>query len=278
MYRLLGWGRYGGLAGSEEEPHHELAARLKKRILEGSIELSVLGVLGSIGMLIVSIMSFVSDFLFLSPIRAVLMLYTFLGALALLTLEGIHRPEFFWFTCCCKTKINHWKIYLFQELHILATLGGRSFAYAFFGSILLADSSGWIGRIVGCYIFIIALAMIYVARKSTAMLVAMGTGLSQSELQARFTAHDKNNDGKLERTELAALCHDLGTTLTPRELESALQLFDTDQSGKIDQAEFLSWWYGDNWQRTLLSHHEPPKHHFPGASLFTNLSNVVEMM
>mmetsp|Transcript_35522 Transcript_35522/g.113509 ORF Transcript_35522/g.113509 Transcript_35522/m.113509 type:complete len:276 (-) Transcript_35522:149-976(-) len=241
---------YGGLAQSEEVSamaRQQLVA-LKRQVLEGSTEFAALGAIGSALMMVLSVLSLLSDVVTLTPVRGLVMIYCFFGGAALLTFEGIHRHTVF-------TKV---RAYLLQEMHCLATLSGRAFAYAFFGSLMLTDSAGWLGRAVGLYLVLIACAMLYVARRAGNELLKAGAGLSPTQLEERFNAYDKDNDGRLERAELAALCHDLGTHLTARELETALNLLDADHTGFVDKAEFINWWHGDNWQRSLLAASSTP--------------------
>lgn len=248
--------QYGGVATSElaAAGAQRLGAelqKLKKSILEGSVELATLGVLGSVAMLVVSVLCFVGNFLTLSPARAMVMVYCFIGALIMLMLEGIHHAGMV--GGFCGTRITLVRIYLHQELHALTTVTGRAIAYAFFGPLMLANSRSWLGSAVGAYLIFIAGAMIFVGVRASAKLSELGDGLSESELIAKFDAHDVDSDGKLARNELMELCADLGTTLSARELESALLLLDTDKSGFVDKAEFIAWWSGQSWQRHLLT-------------------------
>lgn len=249
--------QYGGVATSElaAAGTHRLGVelqKLKKSILEGSVELATLGVLGSVAMLVVSILGFVGDFLSLSPVRAMVMIYCFIGALIMLILEGIHHAGVV--GGGFGTRITFVRIYIHQELHVLTTVTGRAIAYAFFGSLMLANSKLLgLGAAVGAYLIFIGGAMIFVGVRASTKLSELGDGLSESELIAKFDAHDVDSDGKLARNELMELCADLGTTLSARELESALLLLDADKSGFVDKAEFIAWWSGQSWQRQLLT-------------------------
>jgi len=251
--------QYGGVAQSEagvgEFARQGAAhlsgdlAKLKRQVLAGTVELSVLGVIGSVLMIVVSVVAFLSDFLGLSPVRALLMIYCFLGGLALVALEGIHRPP----SGPCGRFISRTRLTLAKEAHVLTTLTGRALAYVFFASLLLADSRQILGKVVGCYLVAVGCAMLFVAQRASATLSHLGAGAtSRAELEAKFDLHDRSGDGRLERAELASLCADLGTTLSPRELESVLALLDADQSGYVEKHEFVAWWAADNWQRSLL--------------------------
>ena len=238
----------------------------------------MLGVIGSGLMIVASVLSVMSDVMYLSPARAVLMAYACSGGVALLALEGAQRLLF-------ARSMRTLRIYLHQELHFLATATGRALAYAFFGSLLLADAT-YASKIVGVYVLCLACAMVFLAQRASKALAAMGAGLSEADLLRRFDAFDKDADGKLSKSDLAALCDDLHTPLTTRELEAAFNLLDTDHSNTIDKHEFLTWYNNDNWQRSLLAMPSLPSyhHHQHKSRNDTNhhttqaLSDVVEMM
>ncbi|KAJ8603464.1 hypothetical protein CTAYLR_005092 [Chrysophaeum taylorii] len=148
-------------------------------------------------------------------------------------LEGIHHPTAAGDSCA--PRLGRARVVLYQEMHFLTTLTGRAVAYAFFGSLMLANSNSWLGWLVGIYLFCIAAAMIFVGCRSTAKLEGLAA-VSEHELGERFDAYDADHDGKLTRDQLVALCSDLGTILTPRELESALNLLDADDQGTVEKS------------------------------------------
>ena len=254
-------GAYGGIATSERVSGlargvtaqvSAQAQELKRSVINGSVELSTLGSIGAVLTVVVSVTNFLGNFVKLSPARALLMVYCFAGALALLVLEGIHTPPPF-VPESVVVRLRCWKHRLRSEAHILTTLTGRALLYVFVGSLLLADSGSWLGALAGFYMLFVGSAMLYVSRSAVVKLRDLLPGASERELLAKFEAHDADHDGKLASAELAALCADCGAQLTPRELESALLILDTDGSGLIDRDEFLAWWKGDNWQRNMYA-------------------------
>lgn len=248
---------YGGLSTSEHAVSRatsrvgEEFGKLKKSVIEGTVELTTLGIIGCVAMLVVSTLCILSNLLSLSPASALLMVYCCFGAVAILVLEGIHHP--LQAGSIFSAKLSGIRIYVFQEIHALTTLSGRALAYIFFGSLLLAASGSWLGAAVGAYLCFVGAAMLFIGVRSSAKLTAMSHGMSEAEITDKFDAYDRNGDGKLERNELVELCAELGTQLNARELEAAINLLDVDRSGTVDKAEFVAWWAGKSWQRSLLS-------------------------
>lgn len=248
---------YGGLATSENaasRASHRVGAelsKLKKSVIEGTVELTTLGIIGSVAMLVVSSLCILTKLMYLSPVSALLMVYCFLGAFIMLLLEGIHHP--LKAGSSFAARLTTIRIYVYQEIHALTTLTGRALAYIFFGSLMLVTSGSWLGAAVGAYLCFVGGAMLFVGVRSSAKLSAMSQGMSEAEITDKFDAYDRNGDGKLERNELMELCAELGTQLNTRELEAALNLLDVDRSGTVDKHEFIAWWAGKSWQRSLLS-------------------------
>ena len=63
-----------------------------------------------------------------------------------------------------------------------------------------------------------------------------------STIRVIFNEYDKNNDGRIERTEFKSLCEALGERLTQSELDEAMFLLDSNDSGKIELEEFIQYW------------------------------------
>lgn len=143
------------------------AAALKQSILEGSVELSTLGMIGSAAMLIVSSLAIVSNLMTLSPVSALLMVYCVCGALALLSLEFAANPPTF-LPASMSKRVKVWKKQLHFECHILTVMTGRALVYLFFGSIMLADAGSVVGAAVGAFLAFVGLAMLYVSRCAAA--------------------------------------------------------------------------------------------------------------
>lgn len=246
---------YGGVATSEygtpgvgQRLGAELT-KLKRSIVEGTVELRTLGILGSLAMCAMAVLGFVGTLL--DPLRALVTVYCLLGGLLLLGLEAIHSPNAM--GGLLAQRIDRARIILDDQARILTTLTGRALCYGFFGSLMLANETVLIAKAVGAFVCFVGVAMLFVAVRSSAKLSALGDGLTEAELVAAFDAHDLDHDGKLARAELASLCSELGTTLTVRELEAALALLDVDHTGLIDKNEFVAWWAGRSWQRRFLA-------------------------
>jgi len=252
-------GSYGGVAMSEAQAAVSAgAARLgaeardfQRSILEGTVELSTLGLAGAAAMIVVSVMEFLGNFLTLSPVRALLMVYCFGGGLGLVSLEAIHvAPASV--PAAVATRLKVMKLRVRAQCHLLTTLTGRACGYLFFGSILLADAASWLGGAVGFYLCFVGVAMLYVSKSAVAKLKEATAATSAADLEAKFAAH-AGADGALAPASLGALAADLGTTLTPRELATAAALLDAEGSGAIERDEFLAWWGEGSWQRSLYA-------------------------
>ncbi|KAJ1454198.1 hypothetical protein M885DRAFT_566676 [Pelagophyceae sp. CCMP2097] len=248
---------YGGISQNDVTEAATSAAsrardeliKLKASVLAGSVELAVLGALGCIATLVVAVLSFLNNFLALSPVHALIMVYCFAGALAILALEAVHYPSLA--SAALRGRLGRARLALIVECKFLSTLLGRAAAYLFLGSLLWADSASWLGGAVGAYCVFVGVTMLFVAKRTSMKLAAMAPPRKGAEFDALWARHDTAGDG-LSTAELAALCSELGTTLSLRELEAAVLLLDADSSGKVSKEEFRAWWAGDSETRNIL--------------------------
>ncbi|KAG0354281.1 actinin alpha 2, partial [Gamsiella multidivaricata] len=60
-----------------------------------------------------------------------------------------------------------------------------------------------------------------------------------AQFKELFTSYDKNNDGRVDRTELYELTKSLGEAVTNEELDFVIKNFDTDGDGALDYDEFV---------------------------------------
>ncbi|KAG2447161.1 hypothetical protein HYH02_007907 [Chlamydomonas schloesseri] len=70
-------------------------------------------------------------------------------------------------------------------------------------------------------------------------------GLSDAEageIAYVFSCYDKNEDYRLELSEVKRLCQDLGKELSDEEYKEALRLLDTSKNGYVEFDEFCDWW------------------------------------
>ena len=253
-------GEYGGVSTSEETAQSTFsstrarlqahAAKLKKSILEGTVELATLGTIGAVLMVFVSATAILGNLTKLAPASALLMVYCVAGGVALLVLEFSASPPSF-LPGFILHRLRKLRQMLHFECHILTVATGRALCYLFFGSLLLADAGSALGTCVGGYLAFVGLAMLYVSRSAVAKLRALMPRAAEASLRDAFARHDSDSDGKLSKAEFGELCEGLGGDLTPRERECALSLLDVDGSGTIELDEFLAWYTGRNWQMAL---------------------------
>ena len=57
-----------------------------------------------------------------------------------------------------------------------------------------------------------------------------------------FQKYDKDNSGKLDKSEFQKLCMAMGYNLTNQELELDMKLLDLNGDGKIGYMEYSKWW------------------------------------
>ena len=253
-------GEYGGVSTSDETLQSTFsstrarlqahAAKLKKSILEGTVELATLGTIGAVLMVFVSATAILGNITRIKPASALLMVYCVAGGIALLVLEFSASPPSF-LGGFVLHRLRKLRQMLHFECHILTVATGRALCYLFFGSLLLADAGSALGTCVGGYLAFVGLAMLYVSRSAVAKLRALMPRAAEASLRDAFARHDSDSDGKLSKSEFAELCEGLGGDLTPRERECALSLLDVDGSGTIELDEFLAWYTGRNWQMAL---------------------------
>jgi len=65
-----------------------------------------------------------------------------------------------------------------------------------------------------------------------------------SNIALAFSTYDTNDNGKLEKAELANLCATLDWNLSEAELREAYRTLDANQSGYIEFNEFVDWFTG----------------------------------
>merc|ERR1719384_2711049 len=63
-------------------------------------------------------------------------------------------------------------------------------------------------------------------------------GSKMEALQVRFHSIDKNNDGRISRSELLELCQLVGVETTSN-IETIIEKFDEDKDGKFTFGEFI---------------------------------------
>ena len=94
-------GEYGGVSTSEETAQSAFsstrarlqahAAKLKKSILEGTVELATLGTIGAVLMVFVSATAILGNITRIKPASALLMVYCVAGGVALLVLASTNN-------------------------------------------------------------------------------------------------------------------------------------------------------------------------------------------
>ncbi|PNW88143.1 hypothetical protein CHLRE_01g016300v5 [Chlamydomonas reinhardtii] len=68
------------------------------------------------------------------------------------------------------------------------------------------------------------------------------TAAEAGEIAYVFSCYDKNEDYRLELSEVKRLCQDLGKELSDEEYKEALRLLDTSKNGFVEFDEFCAWW------------------------------------
>jgi hypothetical protein len=237
-------GKYGAIAPMEDAKNflnqhgHEIVSYGRSKLLElkqyadeGEWTWKIAGFAAGAGIVVVSVLAFLSDFFGLSPVNAILDIYLIAAGTILAMLEYKHQV----FT-------QHYLQALRREALFLYRPYGRAAIYFFVG-IFMMSYSGFLGKFVGLYSAIVGGVVFFSSRAAILHLESIRAGLhDENEATIRFREFDKDNSGTLETTELAALCKRLGSTLTLNELESALIILDQNDNGKVELSEFLSFW------------------------------------
>jgi hypothetical protein len=78
--------------------------------------------------------------------------------------------------------------------------------------------------------------------ETCALMAAEAAAAEKDEVRAVFKSIDLDDNGTLERDELAMAAERLGQSMSEQELDAAMSEMDEDGSGEIDFDEFLSWW------------------------------------
>jgi len=65
------------------------------------------------------------------------------------------------------------------------------------------------------------------------------------ELREAFAYNDRDNDGRIQLDEFAAMLDELEADMSGKEIEIGFKDIDTNDDGLIDFAEFVDWWTED---------------------------------
>jgi Ca2+-binding EF-hand superfamily protein len=65
------------------------------------------------------------------------------------------------------------------------------------------------------------------------------------ELREAFDYNDRDNDGRIQLDEFAAMLDELEAEMTSKEVEIGFKDIDTNDDGLVDFAEFVDWWTED---------------------------------
>lgn len=65
------------------------------------------------------------------------------------------------------------------------------------------------------------------------------------ELREAFDYNDRDNDGRIQLAEFAAMLDELEADMSSNEIEIGFKDIDTNDDGLIDFAEFVDWWTED---------------------------------
>jgi Ca2+-binding EF-hand superfamily protein len=65
------------------------------------------------------------------------------------------------------------------------------------------------------------------------------------ELREAFDYNDRDNDGRIQLDEFAAMLDELEADMSGNEIEIGFKDIDTNDDGLIDFAEFVDWWTED---------------------------------
>jgi calmodulin len=65
------------------------------------------------------------------------------------------------------------------------------------------------------------------------------------ELREAFDYNDRDNDGRIQLDEFAAMLDELEADMSGKEIEIGFKDIDTNDDGLVDFAEFVDWWTED---------------------------------
>jgi calmodulin len=65
------------------------------------------------------------------------------------------------------------------------------------------------------------------------------------ELREAFDYNDRDNDGRIQLDEFAAMLDELEADMSSKEIEIGFKDIDTNDDGLIDFGEFVDWWTED---------------------------------
>lgn len=210
---------------------------LKHQVEEGNIIWRMMGAGAGAGLLLISIISIPLHIL--SPFTLVMDLYVMaFGALAVC----LEYKEHLFGTLLPSSYLEAIR----REALCLYRPYGRACFYFFVGIMIVTQNSIFsLSFMVGVYVATMG-AIIFLSSRSalSSMAALRAQGLGEADIRNKFNRADKDKNGTLDTTELAALCSDLGTTLSRNELEAALVTLDKNGDGAISYDEFVFWYYG----------------------------------
>jgi len=208
--------------------------KMKTWVGDGPVTFRVMCLICGIVMVIQGFLGFIGHFLTLSPLHAIIEIYTAIFGVVIIMLEG-RGPIY----------PARLRALIVREAKFLTLLNGRGAFYFFVGTLLLSQWPDLIDSIVGLAMSTLGILMVVIGGHAKSKLDKLRNRISDRDsLRAEFNKYDSNHSGSLSVEELAELCTGLGSELDKNEIESALVTLDTSGNGQIEFEEFLGWWQG----------------------------------
>jgi hypothetical protein len=209
----------------------EQLLKVKKIVEDGESTWKYMGFIAGCLIMCMSFLGALSSFFGLGLVSCIMYMYLFAAGALMVCLEFKHAL----------IPVQYKEIIRREALFIYRPYGRAGF-YIFVGLIMMG-LGGLLTPLVGLYSAGVGAYIYYGSTNAMKALDNMKKGSEDPVvIRAKFQSADKNGDGFLDSTELAAICADMGTTLNKNELESALFMLDKNGDGKVSLEEFQVWW------------------------------------
>jgi len=211
---------------------------------QGSVGLRVPAVIGSVGLMITTVASFLlsigdgSSFSqVMSPSHVICAFITFMMAVLICIIDG--RTRYARDPLGCRAMLRN---VMTRHLNVLKLVWGRGLLYGVAGMLSIALEN-YYSYVSGGLMVVLGITAFFIGSRASKQLRTLRRAMSDEEyLMELFMRYDSNNDGMLNRTDFAQFILDLGLEFDDLYTLKAFSTIDLDNDQRVEFRDFVRWW------------------------------------